>query len=388
MLIVLDEIQWIAKRQSGILGALKEFWERVHHASRIKLILSGSSNRFFASDVDHPEGVLRGLRTRGDLTLPPFTLSEVKQYYFPHWGCEEVALVYMMVGGIPYYLENITANAPFLRALNTAFFTPDSIFLDEIDAMLRIETTGEGAVQNVKRVMSALGYDGRPAVKIEERTGLGCTSVHGILARLESYGLIKSRKPCGGNRQNRAGVRYYMDDFYLNTYFSLLEPLSQRIRSNRKQGMLVNDVIQSKTGYFIRDFTGNAFELLLKRVLEAGVYDVSARSIGIFKALGVGDSNIEISTYYIPEETQIDLLLTCHDCRQICVIEAKWKASAVDRQECLAFVQSVTNKPYPLPGKNWHRRNFLALSNGATPEGLNVASENQVVVITLKDLFE
>ena len=60
VLLVFDEIHWIAKRNSGFVSKIKKawlFWEKV---GNIKLIICGSSSRFFDDKVSRASSVLRG----------------------------------------------------------------------------------------------------------------------------------------------------------------------------------------------------------------------------------------------------------------------------------------------------------------------------------------
>ena len=387
MLLVLDEIQWLARRHSGVLGAIKEFWEKTHPVTSVKMILSGSSNRFFAAQVDHAEGVLRGLRTKGDLVVPPFSLEEVAAYYFPNWTKEQVALIYMLVGGVPYYLEQIKDIGNFLRSLNTAMFTSQSIFIDEIDAVLKIETTGKGALENVKRVLGALGQDGSTEARIVANTGLSQSNVHDIIARAESFGIVKERLPFGIKRAKKQDVRYYMDDFYLNSYFQILLPMASRIQGNTKNGMLINHVITSFEGFYVGDFSGKAFELLLLRLLESGACDASKRGAPIFQLMNLGEETYEVGTYWVQNQTQIDIMVSCGADRQVRVLEAKWKGSAMSSVETAELVKAVMKKPFPLPNSTWTRRNFLILSQGSSSTGLDCARDAGVEVISLEQLF-
>ncbi len=387
LLVAFDEIQWLAKKHSGILGCIKEFWERIHKKINIKLLLSGSSNRFFAAEVDHSEGVLRGLRTKGDLWVHPFTLDEVSRYYFPKWNAEQIVFLYMMFGGVPYYLDRFDASKPFLRAINDAAFTDDSIFLDEVDAILEVESTGEGAILNVKRVLGSLGQSGKTAAGIEKVTGIASPHVHQILNRLESYGLIKELIPFGEKKRNKAGVRYHMDDFFLNTYFQILEPMSAKIRDNSRKGMPLNDLLSSDNGYYILNFTGKAFELLVTNILNAGATNTSHRKALLFSKLQLGSSSFQVGTFWTPNQTQIDIVISCNDDRQVRILEAKWKGSAVGLSEGEEFLEALESKAYPLPRDNWSKKLFLVLSGGATDACKKMARDRDISIITLDDLF-
>ncbi len=384
LLLVFDEIQWLAKRHSGILGAFKEFWEEIHLHTPIMIVISGSSNRFFASQVDHAEGVLRGLRTVGDILVQPFSLPEVAHYYFPKWTHEQVALVYMFLGGVPYYLEQIVLNDNFLRSVNDSLFSSRSIFLNEIDSVLKIETTGKGALANVKRVLSALGQDGSTESQTAKTTGISQANVHEILGRLETFGFVTERPLLGVKRANKHDVRYYMDDFYLNSYFQIFLPAADAIHDNVKNGLLINKFIRSNNGYYIENFSGKAFELLIFHVLRAGIGNNDNRRANIFNILDLKNVSYEVGTFWKTGQTQIDIVVSCAEDRHIRLIEAKWKGGKIDTTEFNNLVLQLKNKPFDLPNKTWGISHYIAVSGGVS------RSQNQssnAPLICLEDLF-
>lgn len=384
LLLVFDEIQWLAKRHSGILGSFKEFWEDIHLKTPLMIVMSGSSNRFFATQVDHAEGVLRGLRTAADIVVQPFSLPEVGKYYFPKWTHTQVALIYMLLGGVPYYLEQIPTGDNFLRSLNDALFSSRSIFLNEIDSVLKIETSGKGALENVKRVLSAMGQDGSTESQIAKITGISQANVHEILGRLEAYGFVAERPLLGVKRANKHDVRYYMEDFYLNTYFQIFAPAANTIADNVKSGMLINKFIRSLNGYYIENFSGKAFELLILQVLRAGIANSDNRQAKIFELLNLKTGSYEVGTYWQTGQTQIDIVVACAEDRQMRLIEAKWKGSKISTPECQDLAQEIKNKSLPLPNTTWTTSYHLVVSSGFA-QSPNLAADVQI--ISLDELF-
>ena len=387
-LIVIDEVQWLAKKQSGVLGALKEFWEQGQKSSRLKVFLSGSSNRFFSAEVDHADGVLRGLRTKGDLWITPFTLGEVRHYYFSKWSEEQVALLYMMVGGVPYYLERFDGNESFIHSVNASVFTPASIFLDEIDAVLKLEVTGEGALDNVKNVLGILGQDGRDEKGIADVTGISVANVHSILGRLQSYGLIQKRVPFGVQKKNNSGIRYFADDFFINFYFQIISPNAAKIRGNKTNGLLFKQVIASQSGYYIPNFSGKAFELLIYNLLRAAAGDTSKRTCRLFQHLKLYDSGYNVGTYWQSQKIQIDIVVSSTEDRVMRIIEAKWKSSSLTSAEAKIFVETLVKKEIPVPRTDWQVRRFLAISCESDKSLQKLANQNDVAIVQLSDLFE
>ena len=83
--LLLDEVQWLAGRRTGFVGLLKEHWGEWRKIDRIKVVLCGSSNRFFHDWTDGELAPLRGLRTHASIEVPPFSLREMEESWFPGW---------------------------------------------------------------------------------------------------------------------------------------------------------------------------------------------------------------------------------------------------------------------------------------------------------------
>jgi hypothetical protein len=386
LLCVFDEVQWLAKKGSGFCGLLKEHWAEWKKQGNPKLILSGSSNSFFHRYVDGDTAVLRGLRTHATIWVNPFTLSEVRRYYFPSWTDEELCLLYMMIGGVPYYLENVRGQRNFIRTVNESFFTSGGIFLEEVDALLKLEAATSGARIRIKEILACLGQDGSLESSIVKKTGYAQDYVHKVLDRLLDYGIVHERRPLEGVKNNRSGVRYYMDDFYLNFYFQVLRPMESKIRGNDNGQLFSTGVVKSKNGYYIPNFSGKAFELLIGDILRSGCADESRRTQNIFARLSLKKGSYEWGTYWKQGETQIDLVVAGLDDRELRIVETKWIGGAPS--DTAAVASQVVSKLYDSgKWKSWHRSHYLVVSGKAT-ESLRTKSAAQgVSVVSLADLF-
>ena len=250
-MIVFDEVQWLAKRGSGFVGLLKEKWLDWELVGNIKVIVCGSSNKFFIDNVGGEEKILRGLKTRSSIWLQPFTLDEVKQYFFPSWSLEEVCLAYMLVGGIPYYLARLNCELGAIRAINQALFSKSGIFLEEIDEVLNVEFNVVG-VESVKLILASLGQSGSSQAGIQKKTGMSQPIVSELISKLVSYGIVYEKKPSfKKSLKNKAGTLFYMKDFFLNTYFQILAPMEGRIRKmNVAYYFLLSVLVQRRASIY------------------------------------------------------------------------------------------------------------------------------------------
>lgn len=318
IIIILDEVQWISKSQSGFLGYFKEAWLDWHETGLIKVIISGSSNKFFTKNISHTDAPLRGLSTFSDIWVSPFTLKEIAKYYFPSWTKEEVCLVDMMLGGIPYYLELIPKQTNFILAINEAIFQQKTIFLSEIDEILNLEFS-QVSLRNIKLILSVIGLYGATEKKIVEITGLPQSSISDQIKKLLEYRIIEEQIDILAiKKNNRRGTEYLLSDPYLIFYFQILQSYTERIKQNRK-GLLFNQLIKSKTGYYIENFTGRSFENLIKRILN----DRSHSEARIFKKLGLVSPEYQVSSY-CDSLAQFDIIVDSEEDRELRIIEVKW----------------------------------------------------------------
>jgi len=383
LILLFDEIQWMAAKRSGFIGLLKQHWGEWRKTGNIKVVLCGSSNRFFHTYTDGEMAVLRGLRTHASIFVEPFSLEELRSSWFPQWSDAEICLTAMMLGGVPYYLENLPQEANFIRAIDQGIFSRSSLFLEEVDALLKLETMTTGARKKVKRILASMGEQGSTQANIVASTGLPQNDVHKTLDRLIDYGLIVERRPLGTTRANRRGVRFAMEDPYLNFYFTVLAPLEAKIRASHAELLFAREVLGSKRGYYIEGFTGSAFERLIGAVLERGRDDLSARSPALFEKLKLRTGNYEWGTYWSHGKTQVDIVVRGLDAREVRIIEAKWIGATVHAGS--HYPEQVLTKMYD--PKDWRMSFYLALSSDHTKGFAQRAERMGITLIGLQDLF-
>ena len=381
VLLVFDEIHWIAKRNSGFVSKIKKawlFWEKV---GNIKLIICGSSSRFFDDKVSRASSVLRGLRTHGDMWVRPFSLREVQQHFFPSWTPEEVCLIYMMIGGVPYYLNQVPRIDNCINAVNRAFFTQSTIFLDELDELITLEFN-KTTKSRIRQVLESLGQEGTTLARIQQATGIPEASVRESIAKLVDYGLVFEKTPLGAAaRKNKSRTKYYMRDFYLNFYFSVLAKHEAQIEQNWKAN-LFSRILGSKSGYYIPEFTGHAFELLIESVVD-GRAGSSLQEM-IFSKLRIEEVGYKWGHHWQWCETQIDLIVESQVDRESRVLEAKWLSTAADVTR--RYIEQLVEKTYN-PPRGYRISYYLVMSKAPTTGLSRAADDHGITLVDLTDLF-
>ncbi len=386
-LLMIDEIQWLARGGAGFCGRLKEHWLSWKQSGRVKLMIAGSSARFFHEHVDGAESILYGLSTFAHIWVKPFTPNEVQRYFFPRWSREQVSLIYMMLGGVPFYLEDMAAaeDDNFMRVVNQYVFTKDSKFLGEADKVLRMETYTNKSLATVKTLLRALGQDGATEAAISVKTGFKQPMVSRIISRLVESTLVKPRPQMG----KKLDTRYFMDDFFLNFFFQVLEPMKDKIEGNQRGLIFPHEVIGSDSGFYIPGFSGKAFELLVINILTMGIGTPELRVANLFNKLHLAsNAAYSVGSFWETkgsQRTQIDIVVECSSDRECRLIECKWIAGQADGQS--GFDAEVERKKYPQPHKDWAVSRFLLLSCGATAAFVESCQNKGIVILTNDDLY-
>lgn len=122
VVIFLDEIPWLDKKNSNFISELSDFWNEfgILHDNLI-LVVSGSSGSWMNKMLLKDKGILYN-RVHHKFHLKPFSLKETQEF-MAHYkkinlDPRELINLYMIYGGIPYYLERYDSNKSFIENLN------------------------------------------------------------------------------------------------------------------------------------------------------------------------------------------------------------------------------------------------------------------------------
>lgn len=375
--LAFDEIQWIAKDQSGFLGALKQHWLKIEKIPYIKIIICGSSNKFFHKMTGGEEKLIRGLKTRSDIWLKPLSLKEVKEHYSPNFSDQELLLAYSFFGGIPYYWNQIPTELNFIQAINKMCFTPKSLFLEEYQEMLNLEFQAN-SIKNLALILEQIKGSGKTASAITQDARLPQSTVGDLLVKLENYSLIFTKEPLFAKpKEIQRGALFYMKDFYLNFYFRILSKYKNRIRRNKNNDLIFAQVLEtSPSGYFIQDYTGPVFELLIQNILE----NSEDREENIFEKLQIKNCEYEIGFHW-DKTVQLDIILHKSSDRIYRFIECKWTQ---DKEQLLNSIKTFSDRisPFSVP----HQK-VLCLNHTPSASICKAAKAANVCIISPADLF-
>jgi AAA+ ATPase superfamily predicted ATPase len=378
-----DEIQWICKKGSGFAGALKNCYDKHKSSNKLKIVICGSSIQFFKNNVEGPELTLMGLRNFAEIEVKPFTVTEVKDLFFPQWSNEEISLVYMFVGGIPYYLEQIDGTKAFRIAINETFFTKNSMFFKAVDEILNIDLNQAG-VNKSKIILKNLKIEGTTENNLVSKTQLSQQLVNSYLEKLISFNIVGIKNNFKDNKKNHSGSIFYIKDFFLNFYFQVLEPNQEKILNNNS-ALIFPDIISSKKHYEIKDFSGIAFEYLVHHCLASEIHQYPK----LFNKISIVDKEFELGVLMDLKNLnmQIDIVVSHKKDKNIRLIDCKWVSSTNGYSK---FSEKILQQSKSFPKeKDQSISCFLCVSQIPSENAeKDMWKNNQTKIIVVDDLFK
>lgn len=217
IVIFIDELPWLAGQRSGALEAIEYYWNQYwSHDKRIKLIVCGSSASWIIKKIIKNKGGLHN-RVTQRIHLQPFNLHDTKLYLNrgnKKYDDQKILKLYMVFGGVPFYLQQVKPNRSIDQNINDLIFTPDGSLFNEFDEVFSSLFTHSD--QYIELIDLISGHkNGIERKKIEElnkKTGKG-GQLTKRLEDLEAAGFIVSRLPFN---QTRGYIFAICDEF---TYF-------------------------------------------------------------------------------------------------------------------------------------------------------------------------
>lgn len=136
--VFLDELPWMDTARSGFLTALEAFWNGWGSARHnLLLVVCGSATSWMLDNLINNKGGLYG-RLTSELHLRPFTLSETEAFFTAR-GIQmsryNIAQAYMILGGIPYYLDYFNPTLSLAQNIDTLFFARNAKLGDEFERL-------------------------------------------------------------------------------------------------------------------------------------------------------------------------------------------------------------------------------------------------------------
>jgi uncharacterized protein len=295
--VFFDEVPWLAGNKSGFITGLGWFWNSWAERRNVVVVICGSAASWMIQKIVNDRGGLHNRITKR-VFLYPFTLSETEIYLQSHnifYNRYQIIQIYMSVGGIPHYLNEIKAGLSAVQNINDICFSKNGLLRDEFSRLYdALFANAENHIAAVRALsQSRQGLTRPDIIKNAQLSEGGNTSK--VLEELEQSGFITSYYPFDKRKKD---MLYRLTDEYSLFYLRFIE-------HNKDSGNDTwNQLSQTQS---VKIWSGYAYENTCLKHLP-----------NIKKALGISGVYTQSSTFLQKgnaEEkgAQIDLVLDRND---------------------------------------------------------------------------
>lgn len=292
--IFFDEFQWMAAGRNELVSKLKYVWDNWFKvADSVHLILCGSISSFLVHKVIRSKALYG--RIDHIIELGPLAFGEARAGFFSKRSLREALEYYLVMGGVPKYLELYDPSRSVRLNLAEKAFRPNAYFLHEFE---RLFTSHFGEVAHYRHLVAYLarrGFASREALAAHVGLKPG-GRLSTLLENLCLAGFVERYTSVHSPGSTRL-MRYRLTDPYLWFYFRFIRPVSPRIQQSR-DGLPLHLGLPDKR-YDV--FLGHAFERFC--IQHASV---------IAHRLGFGAIAYDFGAWFVrsdlASDAQIDLL--------------------------------------------------------------------------------
>lgn len=137
--IYIDEFPWFCGQRSEFLPVFEHFWNNFcAKRDDLVVVVCGSAAAFMVNEVIYNQDGLHG-RISTDIRLMPFNLYETKaylQYKKIDWDHYDILQCYMILGGIPHYLNQLDRRYTLPQNIDKLCFEKGGQLTNEFDQVL------------------------------------------------------------------------------------------------------------------------------------------------------------------------------------------------------------------------------------------------------------
>lgn len=146
--VFFDEMPWLDSPGSQFLPVFEWFWNGWASAQKnLVFVVCGSATTWMVEHFTKNKGGLFNRQTCR-LYLKPFTLHETEQFLKTKkiiWSRYQIAECYMVMGGIPYYLNLLSNRLTLSQNIDRMFFQERGLLWDEFENLYRTLFSNSGS---------------------------------------------------------------------------------------------------------------------------------------------------------------------------------------------------------------------------------------------------
>jgi AAA+ ATPase superfamily predicted ATPase len=230
--IFIDELPWFDTPKSNFIQALEHFWNSwASTRTDILLIVCGSSASWMINKLINNTGGLHNRVTKR-MKIQPFTLKECEELLKSKnitLDRYQIVQLYMALGGIPFYWDEIEKGKSAAQNIEDICFTPNGLLRNEFNIVFN--SLFKNADKHLS-IIKELAKKAKGLTRDELLKGTGLSnagSATRILQELDESGFVRKYVPFG--KKSRESL-YQLTDFYSLFYLSFIENTSANDKNN------------------------------------------------------------------------------------------------------------------------------------------------------------
>ena len=381
IVLFFDELPWLCSPNSRFYENFDQAWNACfERAGNIKVVVCGSASTWILKRIIYSKAGLSRRITR-KIHLHPFTLSETREYlHCKHFdlSMESVAEIFMILGGIPYYLDFLSPQKSIYQNIEDECFQLDGNLFGEYDIVFDSLFKNSEAYKRVLEIV-AEKRQGCTQQEIHHKLNNTRSTPNGtlvkILKNLYECDFIQKRTPFFNEKK---GTLYFVCDEFTVFYQKWIK--NAPLAKETKDSVYWQSIVNSQQ---YRIWLGFCFEMLCYK--HQSLIKIA---LGLHKIVAIPGIFYAYNKKTKKRSAQVDLLFDRAD-KTITLCEIKYHQGEYKITQ--KDLQSMRNKKEDL-------RNFLTAKK--TYRNMNVAfitvygvqknscfNELQPEVVVLNDLF-
>jgi len=293
--IFIDEFPWLDNNKSNFLRAFDNFWNSyADKRNDLLVIVCGSAASYMINKIIRNKGGLHN-RLSEKIKVEPFSLAETEALLKNNrvrLTRYDILHLYMVMGGIPHYLQKIQTGESALQAIERLCFEKDGFLRNEFANVFASLFDQADNHEKIIRILAEIrkGLTRNELIKKSKLPSGG--NLTNTLRELEESGFIERYQPYG----NSKNALYRLTDEYSAFYIKYIE-------NNKPTRNSVWAKLQQQSSF--RSWAGFSFESICIKHVEQ-----------IKEALKISGINASYGNWmenYHEIGAQVDLLIDRED---------------------------------------------------------------------------
>ncbi len=322
LVVVIDEVQYLARGDKGFLSTLQKYWDLYLSNTKIMLVLCGSLVSFMEGILS-AKSPIYGRRT-GAWKVEEMGFFDLLEFH--PIDIETAVKLYAVFGGVPQYWADYDPAKDFWDNVRALILSKGAKYYDEPKYLLKEELRDVSRYFSILRAI-ALGYT--RFGQIANKARIETKSLGKYLNVLEEMGYIREEKPVVG----KGRAVYRINDNFFAFWFRFVFPRRDEI----EMGFDVVNGIREEFNHYL----GFVFEKVARQFL-----------IELNKAHKLPFRFTKIGRWWHKKEG-IDLLALNEGEKKALFVEVKWKS--LSEREARGILKDLERKAELVGLEGWEK---------------------------------